>query len=194
MCVVVSKTAIRLLYNEHENTLPSDYLTVFVVYTRKFICHHVLFCLYISAWDITKSSSESGKLQHPYPRNGVKNVTHPWSKMMSPMTHRRFHVTCSHMILCVSTRKSSRSTIKITCLSHTHQYDCNLTYTETYIGLGRMWNIIDSPPGSESMLCQHIFDLNSCHSCFLVLFYTQFPCFGFQLHGKFPTRWNWHTH
>jgi hypothetical protein len=53
-------------------------------------------------------------------RNGMKNVTHPWRKMWSPMTQRRFHVTCSHMLLCVSTRKSARSTIKIACLVSTH--------------------------------------------------------------------------
>jgi hypothetical protein len=91
--------------------------------------------------------------------------------MVSPMTQRRFHVTCSHMLLCVPTRKSARLTIKIACLvsSHTQQCDCSLTDTETYIGLGRMCNISVSALGPDSMLGQHIFDVNSWHSCLLNL-------------------------
>ena len=98
--------------------------------------------------------------------------------MVSPMTQRRFHVTCSHMLLCVPTRKSVRLTIKIACLvsSHTQQCDCSLTDTETYIGLGRMCNISVSALGPDSMLGQHIFDVNSWHSCLLLLFCTLFPC------------------
>ena len=97
--------------------------------------------------------------------------------MVSPMTHRCFHVTCSHMLLCVPTRKSARSTIKIACLvsSHTQQCDCSLTHTETHIRFGRMCTISVSALGPDSMLCQHIFDVNSCHSCLLLLFCTLFP-------------------
>ena len=46
-------------------------------------------------------------------------------------------------------------------LVHTHQCYCNLTHTETYIGLGRMWNISVSALGPDSRLCQHIHDVNS---------------------------------
>ena len=87
-----------------------------------------------------------------------------------------FHVTCSHMLLCVSTRKSSRSTIKIACLvSWTPNSVTGDWHTETYIGLGRMSNISVSALGPDSRLCQHIYDVNSWYSCLLVLFYTLFP-------------------
>ena len=84
----------------------------------------------------------------------------------------------TYALLCVPTRKSARLTIKIACLvsSHTQQCDCSLTDTETYIGLGRMWNISVSALGPDSMLGQHIFDVNSWHSCLLLLFCTLFPC------------------
>jgi hypothetical protein len=106
--------------------------------------------------------------------------------MVSPMTQRRFHVTCSHMLLCVPTRKSARLTIKIACLvsSHTQQCDCSLTDTETYIGLGRMCNISVSALGPDSMLGQHIFDVNSWHSCLLLLFCTLFPYICLSLKSK----------
>jgi hypothetical protein len=46
-----------------------------------------------------------------------------------------------------------------------------LTNAETCIGLGRMCNIIVCALVSDSMLCQHIFDVNSWHSCLLLLFH-----------------------
>jgi hypothetical protein len=57
----------------------------------------------------------------------------------------------------------------------THQ-DCSLTNTETCIGLGRICNIIVCPLHSDSMLCQHIFYVNSSHCWLLLLLRILFPC------------------
>ncbi len=113
MCVVVWKTVISLpIQRVRKHVFVGLFGYVCHVYTEVHMSH-VLFCSYISVCDQTKSSWEVSELQHTSTRNGVKNVTHPWNKMLSLMTHRRFHVTCSHMFLCVPTRKSTRSTIKI---------------------------------------------------------------------------------
>jgi len=42
----------------------------------------------------------------------VNHETHPWIKMVSVMTQRRFYVTSTHVLLCVSTRKSVWSTFR----------------------------------------------------------------------------------
>ncbi len=48
--------------------------------------------------------------------------------------------------------------------------------THPHIGLGRMCNLSVSALGPDSMLCQHIFDVNSWHSCLPLFFSTLFPC------------------
>jgi hypothetical protein len=61
-------------------------------------------------------------------------------------------------------------------LVDTQQCYCRLTNTETYIGLGRMHNISVSVSTlrPDSMLCQHIYDVNSWNSCLLLIFCTLF--------------------
>ena len=178
MCVTVSKTAISLaLQRARKHASVGLFGCICRVRTEDHMSPcHVLF-IYYCIWH-GKKFLGSERVATSLRTYGVKNVKHPWSKMVSPMTQRRFHVTCSHMLLCVPTRKSVRLVIQITCLvsSHTQQCDYRLTDTETYIGLGRMCNISVSALGPDSMLGQHIFDVNSWHSCLLLLFCTLFPC------------------
>ena len=163
MCVAVSKTAISLaLQRARKHASVGLFGCICRVRTEVHMspCHVLfIYCCMRHGKKFLGSDRVATSLR----TYGVKNVKHPWSKMVSPMTQRRFHVTCSHMLLCVPTRKSVRLTIKIACLvsSHTQQCDCRLTDTETYIGLGRMCNISVSALGPDSMLSQHIFDVNS---------------------------------
>ncbi len=50
----------------------------------------------------------------------VEEYIRPWSKMVSPMTQNRVHVTCDHIFFRAHTRKSVRSTYPIDFLGSSH--------------------------------------------------------------------------
>ena len=92
-----------------------------VLCTRKFICLHVFLFAYVCMWPIPICSWEVIKfLITP----ALEEYTRPWSKMVSPMTQNRVHVTCVHIFLRAHTRKSARSTVPSDFVGSSHDH-CN---------------------------------------------------------------------
>jgi hypothetical protein len=95
----------------------------------------------------------------------LEECTRPWSKMTSPMTQNRVHVTCGHVFLRAHTRKSVRSTDPSDFVGSSYDH-CNWSFThpETHSGLGCVWNMKVCALGSDTMLREHILLFNSCPS------------------------------
>ena len=102
-------------------------------------------------------------------QDGVSNDTATFSCLMFT-----YDLVCAH-------KKVSEIADQIALLGLVAHQDCNLTNAETCIGFGRMCNIIVCALVSDSMLCQHIFDVNSWYSCLLLLFHTLFPGIPFKM-------------